>query len=318
MGADVEPAGIGRADRSQEDSHLWDVLVELVNDRDRVGAAKALGVNYRTLVSNVKEGQLPHKMRKAVQGFEAAEAEVEPAESPDLGESGRSDDQAEPVGQRMETLVGEVRHLGEIVEAQAGQLEELSRRLAGLEDVAGVRAEVGAGPAVIRPVESPRWAATEARQVCNRRLPDFMELKEAVQSGFENLTDFEGRATRSEFWWFWAAIAVPSIILSMVFASFIPFVGAFTGLAATVLTLSATVRRLHDSGRPGMWIVPFLVVTVLFTLIAFSALFSGAWVLALLASYVGALIQLIVGLVVLYFLVQPSDTGTNRYGPPPA
>ena len=58
-----------------------------MNDRGRVGAANALGVNYCTLVSNVKEGQLSHKMRKAVQGFEAAEAEVEPAESPDLGSS---------------------------------------------------------------------------------------------------------------------------------------------------------------------------------------------------------------------------------------
>ena len=36
-----------------------------------------------------------------------------------------------------------------------------------------------------------------------------MELQEAVKSGFENLTNFESRATRSEFWWYWAAIAVP-------------------------------------------------------------------------------------------------------------
>ena len=59
-------------------------------------------------------------------------------------------------------------------------------------------------------------------------------------------------------------------------------------------------------------------MTSLFTLLTFIALFSGAWVLALLASYVGALIQLVVGLVVLYFLVQPSDSGSNRYGPPHA
>ena len=146
-----------------------------------------------------------------------------------------------------------------------------------------------------------------------------MELREAVKSGFDNLTNFEGRATRSEFWWYWAAIAVPAIILSMIFSSFIPpFVGALIGLAATGLAFSAAVRRLHDSGRPGMWMVPFVVVTSLFTLVTFIALFSGAWVLALLASYVGAVIQLVVGLVVLYFLVQPSDTGSNRYGPPRA
>ena len=106
-----------------------------------------------------------------------------------------------------------------------------------------------------------------------------MELREAVKSGLDNLTNFEGRATRSEFWWYWAAIAVPAIILSMIFSSFIPLVGALIGLAATGLALSAAVRRLHDSGRPGMWMVPFVVVTSLLTLVAFIALFSGAWVL---------------------------------------
>ena len=49
-----------------------------------------------------------------------------------------------------------------------------------------------------------------------------MELQEAVKSGFDNLTNFESRATRSEFWWYWAAIAVPAIILSMILSSFLP------------------------------------------------------------------------------------------------
>ena len=143
-----------------------------------------------------------------------------------------------------------------------------------------------------------------------------MELREAVKSGFDNLTNLEGRATRSEFWWFWAAIAVPGIILSSVFSSFVPFLGALIGLAATGLALSAAVRRLHDSGRPGLWLLPFVIVTALLTLVSFIALFSGAWLLALLVSYLGAFIQLIVGVVVLYFLVQPSESGPNLYGPP--
>ena len=143
-----------------------------------------------------------------------------------------------------------------------------------------------------------------------------MEFQEAFKSGLDNLTNFEGRATRSEFWWFWAAIAVPGVILSMVFSSFVPFLGALIGLAATGLALSAAVRRLHDSGRPGFWLLPFVAVTALLTLVSFFALFSGAWLLALLVSYLGAFIQLIVGVVVLYFLVQPSDSGPNLYGPP--
>ena len=36
-----------------------------------------------------------------------------------------------------------------------------------------------------------------------------MELREAVKPGFDNLTNFESRASRSEFWWYWAAIASP-------------------------------------------------------------------------------------------------------------
>ena len=64
MSADMGPAGIGWADRSQEDSHLWDVLQELVNDRGRVGAANALGINYRTVAANLKAGSLCRRMRR--------------------------------------------------------------------------------------------------------------------------------------------------------------------------------------------------------------------------------------------------------------
>ena len=143
-----------------------------------------------------------------------------------------------------------------------------------------------------------------------------MEFQEAVKSGFDNLTNFEGRATRSEFWWFWAAIAVPAIILNVIFASIVPFVGWLIGLAATLLTLSAAVRRLHDSGRPGTWMVPFLAFNILITLLAILAVFSGAWLLALLVGYLGGFILFILGLVVMYFLVQTGDVGPNRYGPP--
>ena len=145
-----------------------------------------------------------------------------------------------------------------------------------------------------------------------------MEFKEAVKSGFDNLTNFDGRATRLEFWWFWAAIAVPAIILNVILTSSVPFAGWLIGLVATLLTLSAAVRRLHDSGRSGMWMVPFVALNILITLFALLALISGAWLLTLLIGYLGGFILLIVGLVVFYFLVRPGDATTNRYGPPQA
>ena len=81
MDADVEPTDMERANRSQEDLRLWDVLQELVEDRGPVRAATALVVNYRTVVGNLEAGSLSRRMRRALQEFEAGLA---PAESPDL------------------------------------------------------------------------------------------------------------------------------------------------------------------------------------------------------------------------------------------
>ena len=129
MGDGVESMGMEQADTSQEELRLWQVLQQLVEDQGKVGAAKALAVNYRTLVANVKAGSLSRHMRRAVQQFEAR---PEPSESPD-GDGG------EAAAQQMETLAGQVAHVAEMVESQTGQLQELGRRVAGLEEVARER-----------------------------------------------------------------------------------------------------------------------------------------------------------------------------------
>ncbi len=133
MASSGESAGMERSDTSPEDLRLRDVLQRLVENRGWMGAATALGVNYRTLVANMKTGRISRRMRQAVQEFEAG---IEPDESPDLDGSRGSGGRAETVAQQMETLVGEVGHLAEIVEAQADLLQELGRRVAGLEEVA--------------------------------------------------------------------------------------------------------------------------------------------------------------------------------------
>ena len=158
MGDDAKPPGMERADRSREDLRLWDVLQQLVEDRGPVGAAKALGVNYRTVVANVTAGRLSRHMRTAVQRFEGSEAGPEPAGSPKLDGSRRSDDRAEFVAQQMETLAGEVRRLEEVVEAQ-----ELGRRVAALEDIAKEQLAGHVGPAVDESVPD-EWRPPEREQ----------------------------------------------------------------------------------------------------------------------------------------------------------
>lgn len=86
---------------------------------------------------------------------------------------------------------------------------------------------------------------------------------------------YDGRATRKQFWMFWLV----SFVLSL-----IPIVGFVVALATLVPSICLGIRRLHDTGRSGLWL---LIV----------------------------LIPLIGALVLLFFLVQPSQAEANKYGP---
>lgn len=69
--------------------------------------------------------------------------------------------------------------------------------------------------------------------------------------GWNNALDFEGRATRPQFWVFilmnGAICACATII--------VPFLSIFCSLVVFVPELSMTVRRLTDAGAPKFWVV---------------------------------------------------------------
>ncbi|WHY86108.1 DUF805 domain-containing protein [Neobacillus novalis] len=88
----------------------------------------------------------------------------------------------------------------------------------------------------------------------------------------QNYVGFEGRARRQEYWMFYLVNSIISIILvalmgasdSLVILVFIYF------LAIILPSLAVTVRRLHDTGRSGWWMligfVPFgNIVLLVFT-----------------------------------------------------
>jgi uncharacterized membrane protein YhaH (DUF805 family) len=86
-----------------------------------------------------------------------------------------------------------------------------------------------------------------------------MSYFDAVSAGFRNYFDFQGRAIRSEFWWF-----VLFLMLVGIAAAVIDFgmgygeedIGparAVSTLATIVPSLSIGARRLHDIGRSGWW-----------------------------------------------------------------
>ena len=152
---DGPEGGPERAGRGGDDGRLWEVFRGLVEARGRTAAADALGVNYRTVVANLEAGRLSRRMRTAVQRFENEESEPEPAGSPETAGAGETTGSAElgettrTAEQRVDALVAEVGQLEETVQSQAGQLEEMGRRVAELEEAAsqGAESERNAGPA---------------------------------------------------------------------------------------------------------------------------------------------------------------------------
>lgn len=102
--------------------------------------------------------------------------------------------------------------------------------------------------------------------------------------GIKKYGDIEGRATRSEYWYFTLVsfvIAIGCAVLIALNENF-KIVYALYALAMIVPTFTLTVRRLHDTNR------------------------SGWWILINFVPFFGAIIFL-------YFMVQDSVNAENRY-----
>ncbi len=114
-----------------------------------------------------------------------------------------------------------------------------------------------------------------------------MSFADAVRSVLSKYVTFSGRARRSEYWWFVLFTAIVYIVAGIIDAAAgTQVIGLLVGLALLLPSLAVGVRRLHDTGRSGWWILI-------------------------------ALIPLIGAIVLLVFSVQDSQPGSNNYGPSP-
>ncbi|MBC7679022.1 MAG: DUF805 domain-containing protein [Pseudorhodobacter sp.] len=115
-----------------------------------------------------------------------------------------------------------------------------------------------------------------------------MGLAEAVTTVIGKYADFSGRARRSEYWFWTLAVFlgyVVAAILTQIAGIFEVLLVLFY-LAVLVPTIAVGVRRLHDTGKSG-------------------------WFILL------GLIPLVGGIVLLVFTVSDSTPGDNEYGPNP-
>jgi uncharacterized membrane protein YhaH (DUF805 family) len=83
-----------------------------------------------------------------------------------------------------------------------------------------------------------------------------VSLPDAVRSVLSQYANFAGRARRSEYWWYQLSVLVAVIVLAIV-GSLIkfPFLAGLLVLAVLVPSLAVGVRRMHDAGRSGWWLL---------------------------------------------------------------
>ncbi|MDD9717699.1 DUF805 domain-containing protein [Dinoroseobacter sp. PD6] len=125
-------------------------------------------------------------------------------------------------------------------------------------------------------------------------------LSLAMRSALSNYATFSGRAARPAYWWWVLSVFLLLFVLGLLDAFVMaPLLGAgiadenagqplsfLASLALLLPNISIGVRRLHDTGRTGWWML--------------LALFPVLGVLVLI-----------------YFYLQPSEEGENAHGPQP-
>lgn len=123
---------------------------------------------------------------------------------------------------------------------------------------------------------------------------------------------FAGRASRSEFWWAMLFIGLVNMAAGLVGMLLPPMLAASLSLVVSLLLLPAnlgvTVRRFHDRGLSGWWLlIPIVMVGIW-------AASGGAYQAE---NPVGATLMLAMSLGYLIILCMPGTAGPNRYGPDP-
>jgi len=104
---------------------------------------------------------------------------------------------------------------------------------------------------------------------------------------WRNFNKFDGRSRRTEFWMFYLVNIAVSFALGAVEALLGSpgFLSWLYSLAVLLPAVAVGIRRLHDTGKTGLWIIGIFVPFL--------------------------------NLVVLFFMTQDSQPGTNQYGANP-
>ena len=96
-----------------------------------------------------------------------------------------------------------------------------------------------------------------------------MDFSTAVRTCFQKYADFNGRATRPEYWWFTLFLFIGGVVMGLIDGAIFGFgetagkpLGILFSLGTLLPMLAVSVRRLHDLGRSGWWLLIGLIPLV--------------------------------------------------------
>ncbi|WP_172299303.1 DUF805 domain-containing protein [Pseudoruegeria sp. HB172150] len=171
-----------------------------------------------------------------------------------------------------------------------------------------------------------------------------MTFSQSVRTCFSKYFTFSGRASRPEYWWFFLFILVASFLLGIIDAALFGMseveirpgeteyrtnsvLGGLFGLATFIPSIAAGWRRMHDTGRSGLFLFyPLIVMVGIFTYVGLfhgfgvftdgqiDTLFEGGASLILILAII---VFFLSPFLVLWWLSRPTQPETNEWGPPP-
>ena len=95
-----------------------------------------------------------------------------------------------------------------------------------------------------------------------------MTFSDAVRDGFQKYVVFSGRSSRPAYWWWYLFTFIAYIvaaIIDQIIGTFV--ITVILALALLLPNLAVTVRRLHDAGHSGWWILIGLLPLIGFIVI---------------------------------------------------
>lgn len=162
------------------------------------------------------------------------------------------------------------------------------------------------------------YAASDAVRGSAGSLTFNQFLKGAIMDLKSLLFSFDGRINRAK-WWLAVLIYVIAAIVVTIIASIVtaivPIVGivlfVIYGIVALISGIAVGVKRLHDRGKSGLWLLVFYLVPGALSGIG---MFSGSEAIYMLLSLIGTGISI-------WMLVElgclRGTVGPNEYGPDP-